>query len=401
MDWKIPLTDLDVDARDSRRVLKVLRSKWWSMGPVVQEFEAAFAAYLGVTHAFAVTNGTAALHLAALALGLKHGDEVIVPSLTFVATASAMVYTGATPVFADIAGLHDLTLSPEDTASKISSKTRAIAVMHYGGFPADLGRLMALAKDRGLAVIEDAAHAPGAMWKRRKVGTIGDVGCFSFYSNKNLPTGEGGMIVTNRDDLAEKIGALRSHALTAQTWERHQTGAASYDVTELGYNYRMDELRAALGLSQLAKLSRLNRQRHRVAGLYVDRLRDLPGLQLPFLDQQEGSAHHLFPVLLGATMNREAFKAYLMAQGIQTSQHYPPVHLLSYYRKRFGGRVGQLPLTEAVGRREVTLPLYPGMSEQDVDYVVEHVRQALARSKKHTARSVSPPSRPATAPRTR
>ena len=278
MDWQVPLSDIDLGDAEIEAVTRVLRSRWLSMGPVTQQFEAAFAAMCGSKHAFAVSNGTTALHLAYAALGLGPGDEVIVPALTFVATANAIRYTGATPVFADVTSLDDLTISPADIATKIGPRTRAIAVMHYGGYLCDMDAIAALARQHGLAVVEDACHAPGASYKEHGAGTLGDVGCFSFFANKNLATGEGGMVTTNRDDLAERIRLLRSHGMTTLTWDRHRGHAASYDVVATGFNYRLDEIHSALGLAQLGKLSANNRRRADLAGQLRAELSGLTGL---------------------------------------------------------------------------------------------------------------------------
>ncbi len=254
MNLRVPLSDLDYGAEEEQAVLDVIRRRWLTMGAVTQQFESAFAELLGAGHAFGVANGTVALHLACLALDIGPGDEVIVPSLTFVASANAVLYTGADVRFADIVGPDDLNVSPSSIASQITSRTKAILVVHYGGYPCRMPEIVELAHRHGLAVIEDAAHAPGAQLDGRAMGTWGDAGCFSFFSNKNLAVGEGGMLVTGRADLAEKIRLLRSHGMTTLTWDRHRGHASSYDVVALGYNARIDEIHAALGLAQLAKL---------------------------------------------------------------------------------------------------------------------------------------------------
>jgi dTDP-4-amino-4,6-dideoxygalactose transaminase len=253
MEWKIPLSDIDLDEEEIREVVKVLKSKWLSMGPVTQRFEEEFAKYLGVKHAFGTSSGTAALHIAHKVLGIKEDDEVIVPSLTFVATANSILYCKAKPVFADITSLEDFDISPEDILEKITTKTKAITIVHYGGYPCDMDAIMEIADDYNLKIIEDAAHAPGAEYKGRKCGTIGDVGCFSFFANKSLVTGEGGMIVTNDDALAEKTRIMRSHGMTTLTWDRHKGHAHSYDVVDMGFNYRINEVASAIGLVQLKK----------------------------------------------------------------------------------------------------------------------------------------------------
>ncbi len=386
MNWKVPLADLNFDESETQAVIKVLQSRWLTMGAVTQEFEAEFARFTGARHALAVSNATVALHLACLALGIGPGDEVIVPSLTFVASANAVLYTGAEVRFADILGPHELNISPESIEQQITPRTKAILVVHYGGYPCRMPEIVALAERHKLALIEDAAHAPGAWLGGRHLGTWGDVGCFSFFSNKNLSTGEGGMLVTNRDDIAEKVRLLRSHGMTSLTWDRHQGHAYSYDVVDLGYNYRIDELRSALGLVQLSKLEAGNARRAALTRDYWHALctpKDghAAGLDLPFsglfADEQSAAkpAYHIFPALLPPGTDRQAFIDQLRLAGVQTSIHYPPVHTFEYYRRRYPDV--SLPETEAVAAREVTLPLYPAMSAAQLNLVVEAVHQAL------------------------
>jgi dTDP-4-amino-4,6-dideoxygalactose transaminase len=380
MDWQVPLSDIDLGDAEIEAVTRVLRSRWLSMGPVTQQFEAAFAAMCGAKHAFAVSNGTTALHLAYAALGLGPGDEVIVPALTFVATANAIRYTGATPIFADVVSPDDLTISPADVASKITPRTRAIAVMHYGGYLCDMDAILALAGQQGLAVVEDACHAPGATYAERGAGALGEVGCFSFFANKNIAIGEGGMVTTNRDDLAERIRLLRSHGMTTLTWDRHRGHAASYDVVATGFNYRLDEIHSALGLAQLGKLAENNRRRAAIVAHYRAELAGTPGLTVPFGAAATGSqpAYHLLPIILEPAIDRAAFMAHLRSHGIQSSIHYPPIHQFSAFRdEQISAR---LPVTEDAGRREVTLPLFPTMTEQQIALVVAAVRAGLAAS---------------------
>ena len=376
MEWLVPLADLDYGEDEEKAVLDVLHSRWLTMGAVTQSFEEVFAAHLKVRYATAVSNATVALHLACRSLDIGPGDEVIVPSLTFVATANAVLYTGADVRFADISALDDLTISPDAIASQINSRTKAIIVMHYGGFPCRLPEIMEIARQHNLAVIEDAAHAPGAWLEGRALGTWGDVGCFSFFSNKNLAIGEGGMIVTNRDDIAERVRLLRSHGMTSLTWDRHRGHAYSYDVVDLGYNYRLDEIRSALGLAQLRKLDANNLRRRSITQAYRERLKD-SRLGLPFTGGKGEPAYHIFPVLLPEGMDRRKFIDQMRNQGIQTSIHYPPVHQFEYYSNRYPGL--SVPLTEQVGMREVTLPLYPGMDGLAVENVLRAVNNSLER----------------------
>ena len=377
MTWKVPLADIDLDEAEIRAVENVLRSKWLTMGAITQTFETAFANFVGTKHAIAVANCTVALHLAYEALGLGPGDEVILPSLTFVATANAVLYTGATPVFAEIGRLDDLTISPADIEAKITPKTRAICVMHYGGYPCAMDEILEIAKRHQLPVIEDAAHAPGAEFQGKKCGSIGDIGCFSFFSNKNLAVGEGGMITTNHDDLAEQVRLMRSHGMTSLTWDRHRGHAHSYDVVKLGYNYRLDEIRAAIGLEQLKKLPANNQRRREITAQYHHDLGEMSEITIPFMSAHGQSASHIMPILLDETQNRSKFVEDMKARGIQTSGHYPPIHLFSDYQNRFGYQAGLLPLTESVGRRVVTLPLHPLMSDEDVILVSEAVQSIV------------------------
>ena len=374
MDWRVPLADLDFDEREERAIMDVLRSRWLTMGAVTQEFETAFATYLGVRHAIAVSNATVALHLANLALGVGKDDEVIVPSFTFVASVNSVLYTGASVRFADILGPDELNISPHEIESLINEKTKAILVVHYGGFPCRMREIIEIANRHGLAVIEDAAHAPGASLDGKFLGCWGDVGCFSFFSNKNLSTGEGGMLVTNRDDLAERVRLLRSHGMTSLTWDRHRGHAYSYDVVDLGYNYRIDEMRSALGLVQLEKLADNNARRKEITQQYWNEL-ETSGFGLPFRQAEGKASYHIFPLLLPQGLDRLPFIEYLRKDGIQTSLHYPPIHRFSYYQRQYSGI--DLPITEQVSQREVSLPLYPGMRADQIELVLASVDAAI------------------------
>jgi dTDP-4-amino-4,6-dideoxygalactose transaminase len=377
--WKIPLADVVLGPEEIAAVTEVLKSGWLSMGPKTLEFEARFAHFLGIKHACAVANGTAALHLAGEVLGLTAGDEVLCPALTFVASANAILYTGARPVFVDIHGPHNLNLSVNDAAQKVTDRTKAIMVVHYAGYPCDLDAITALARRYGLKIIEDCAHAPGAVYHSargpRLAGTLGDIGCFSFFANKNMTTGEGGMVVTNDDALAAQIRFLRSHGMTTLTWDRHQGHTFSYDVVALGYNYRLDEMGAALGLVQLQRLKAANLRRRELTRLYLKYLGRFPQLAFPFADAPAGSAHHLLPVLLHEPGARAGFMAALAQAGIQTSIHYPPVHLFTHYRELWPpGHDHRLPHTENVAARLVTLPLYPSLRMPQIKMIAAAIQ---------------------------
>jgi len=375
MDWRVPLADLDFGKAERKAVLEVLRSRWLSMGKVTEEFERAFAEMVGVKHAIAVSNATVALHLSVLALGIGEGDEVILPSLTFVATANAVRYTGARPVFVDVTQEDDLNLAPWEIEMAVSRRTKAIMVMHYGGYLCNMPEILRIAKEHNLSIIEDAAHAPGSSLEDKMAGTWGDLGCFSFFANKNLATGEGGMVTTDQDDLAEKVRLMRSHGMTTLTWDRHEGHAYSYDVVELGYNYRIDEMRSALGIAQLDRLYLNNARRRDISRSYRDALKEMKGISIPFERHPGISAAHLFPIVLDEFVNREKFMEGMKMRGIQTSIHYPPIHEFTYYR----GLMGEihLPLTESIGRRVVTLPLFSKMTAGQIGLVVEGVKESL------------------------
>ncbi len=377
MNWIVPLSNIEFGQEEKQAVLDVLESGWLTMGAVTQAFEEEFAFYVGAKQAFAVSNATDALHMACVALGIGPGDEVIVPSLSFVATANAVRYTGATPVFADINGENDLTISLDAITNLVDSHTKAIMVMHYGGYSCDMPRIMDWANKHHIPVIEDAAHAAGSFLNGKHLGTWGVAGCFSFFSNKNMTTGEGGMIITDDDALAKKFRLLRSHGMTSLTWDRHQGHAWSYDVVELGYNYRIDEIHSALGREQLKKLNGFNARRHEITTLYRELLSELsPEVTVPFEGHAGVSAHHIMPIVLPKRANRLRFMEAMKEQGIQTSVHYPPIHLFKSFKGQSQGN-DSLTITEDIASREVTLPLYPTLTDEQVKLVAGAVEKAL------------------------
>ena len=378
MDWRVPLSDIDFGEEEVKAVGDVIRSRWLSMGEVTQKFEQEFSAFTGTKHALAVTNATAALHLACVAAGVGLGDEVIVPSLTFVATANAVRYTGATPVFVDLESLDWLNISPASIEACITEKTRAILVVHYAGFACAMPAIMEIARRHNLIVLEDSAHAIGSELEGRKLGTWGAIGCYSFFSNKNMTTGEGGMLATDDDALAERLRLLRSHGMTSLSWDRHKGHAWSYDVVDLGYNYRIDEMRSALGRVQLGKLPLNNQRRADLTCQYREWLAELaPQVRVPFGEQRGISCYHILPILLPPGTDRIHFMESMKVHGIQTSIHYPPVHGFQIYHEEWQKHGSPLPLTEEAASREVTLPLYPTMSDEQVRWVAESVQQSL------------------------
>jgi dTDP-4-amino-4,6-dideoxygalactose transaminase len=373
----IPLFDLKLAPADIDAVVETLRSGWLTMGPRVEAFEHAFSEHLGVRHAVALANGTAALHLACRAAGVGPNDEVIVPSYTFVATANAILYCGATPVFADILGVDNPSIDPAEVESRITPRTRAVVAVHFAGYPAAIDVLADLCRERELILIEDAAHAPSGQVGGRMLGTFGTVGAFSFFSNKVLSIGEGGLLATNDDSLAARARQLRSHAMTSTTWDRHLGHADSYDVVDIGFNYRMDEARAALAQARLSRLEEEVRRRRELTRTYRQRLKDLPGLIVPFTDEDVAcSSCYVMPIMLADAARRFGLRRRLQeAHGVQTSILYPPVHEFSAYRRRFPRL--SLPRTEQAGRSEVTIPLYPHMTVTEQDRVVRAIEDGL------------------------
>jgi dTDP-4-amino-4,6-dideoxygalactose transaminase len=374
-DWKVPLADVEIGDAEIDAVAEVYRSGWLSMGPRTEELESRFSEYVGSAHSLAVTNGTAALHLICLAAGLGPEDEVIVPSLTFVATASAIRYTGATPVFADIAAVDRPWLSAEAAGEAIGPRTKAIMNMTYGGHPSESAELADLARERGLILLEDAAHGLGGSLGERHLGTFGLAGAFSFFSNKNLPVGEGGMVVTDDDEVAAQLRLLRSHGMTSLTWDRHRGHASGYDVVELGFNYRIDEARAALAAARLARLDADNALRAGAVEAYRIGLDEVDGLT-PAMPPVPGgnSANHLLTVLVDEGIDRDAVRAKLAEERIQTSLHYPPIHRFTAYDIDV-----DLPLTDAYAARAITLPLFPTITEEQIGLVLTSLAGALGR----------------------
>ncbi len=378
MSWRVTLFDIDLDQAEIDAVTAVLSSRWISMGAVTQKFEQEFASSLDVPEAVAVSSGTAALHVAVMALGLEPGSDVIMPSLSFVASAATVILAGACPVFAEVKGPHDLTIDPADVARKITSKTRAIIVMHYGGYAADMEALLALARRYGLAIIEDAAHAPVVRYGSGMLGTLGDIGCFSFFATKNMTTGEGGMVVARDPVLLRKARSLRSHCMTTTSWDKHHGRSSAYDVDGLGLNYRISDIASSIGRVQLRKLATDRRRRVKIAAMYRAALSDLPHVVLPFADRyHDDSAHHLFPLILPSAQQRPYFQEQLKLAGIQSSVHYPPMHLFSYYRQHYHYQDGSLPITEDIATRVVSMPMHACLTQEQVDWVITCTRQLL------------------------
>lgn len=376
MKWKVPFFDLVLGEEEKRAVNSVIESNWLTSGPKIAEFEEAFANTLDEqSKAIALSSATAALHLSMVALGIGPDDEVILPSLTFVACANAVRYVGATPVFADITSELDWNISAQDVSKKITSKTKAIMVVHFAGYPCDMDAFVKLSNEYGLYLIEDCSHAPLAKWNGKPLGTFGDTACYSFFSNKNMTTGEGGMVVTRDMQLVEKFRILRSHGITASTYQRFKGHVYGYDVAELGLNYRMDEIRAAIGLEQLKKLPMFNAQRKNRVEHYRKIVNErLPKVKVAFADNDTDSSYHIFPVLLTGDAKFRADVLKTMGEkGVQCSVHYRPIHTFTAYE----GYAADVQITDKIADSIITLPLFPSMTNEQIDLVVDALRECL------------------------
>ncbi|MBE5918048.1 MAG: DegT/DnrJ/EryC1/StrS family aminotransferase [Pseudobutyrivibrio ruminis] len=373
--YEIPLFKLNYDLEEENAVISTLKSKWISTGPKCAEFERLFEELIGVKHAIALSSCTDALHLANYSLGVGPGDEVICPSLTFAATVNSIIYVGAKPVFCDIKSYSDLTIDPNQIESLISNRTRAVIVMDYAGFPCDMDPILSIADKYNLKVIEDSCHGPMSEYKGRCIGTIGDVGCFSFFSNKNVSTGEGGMLTTNRDDLYDKCKSLRSHGMSTMSYQRATGHATEYDICEVGFNYRLDDIRASLGIVQLNKLKADLIKRQGVRKMYETSLSCLDEVIIPFSDNKEFVSNYIMPIVLkdSSKIKRDFVRNYLHEKGIQTSIHYPAVHKFSVYKQY----TRTLPITEYVVDNEISLPMYSTLKDNEVVYICESIRKAL------------------------
>ena len=373
--YKIPLFDLNFGMEEEEAALKTIQSGWISTGPNCAEFETVFSEMLGTKHAVSLSNCTVALHLALVLLDIKDGDEVLCPSLTFAATVNSIKYVNATPVFCDIESVKRPVIDPKEIEKNITSKTKAIIVMHYAGFACDMIAIMDLAKRHNLKVIEDACHAPLSEYRGEKLGTIGDIGCFSFFSNKNISTGEGGMMIMNDASLYKRARLLRSHGMTTMSYERSKGHATKYDVTEVGYNYRMDDIRASIGVVQLKKLENDLQQRRIIRKNYINLISKIKGVTIPFEEETEFSSNYIFPIVIDdvSEEKRDEIRETIHSLGVQTSMHYPPVHNFSCY---FNENVS-LPKTMKYTDQTITLPMYSKLGSEDIDFIVDVLTNAL------------------------
>lgn len=361
-------------------VVDVLRSGWITTGPKVKEFEQMFVESVGGKYSLAVSSCTAALHLAYVAHGFGPGDEIIVPSFTFCSTINTIIHVGATPVFCDIQP-ESLCLDPLDVKKRITKNTKAIVVVHYAGMPADMDAINLLAKEHGIVVIEDAAHAFMTKYKGKYVGDSVNTTCFSFYATKNLTTAEGGMVVTADPEIAKRVEIMRMHGISKEAWNRYSnTGSWKYDVLEPGYKYNMPDISAALGIDQLQGRQNSQKRRERLALKYMSLLSSNQNLVLPNFPKEKDSKHawHLFTIQLknSSPLNRDELVDKLKENGIGTSVHFIPNHQQSYYRSRYGEKT--LPVTEKVFSQILSLPFYEDLSEEEITYITENVNKFLS-----------------------
>lgn len=375
MEYKIPLFKLNFGEEEIEAVTETIRSKWISTGPKCEELEQQFVDMFDVKYAVSMSNCTDALHLSCILCDIKEGDEVLCPSLTFAASVNCIKYVGATPIFCDIVSPEHINIDPVDIEKKITSKTKAIIVVHMAGFPAKMDEIMAIARKYNLKVIEDACHGPLSEYKGKKLGTIGDVGCFSFFSNKNISTGEGGMLITNNEEMGRKARLLRSHGMTTMSYQRASGHATTYDIVDLGYNFRLDDIRASIGVVQMKKLQDDLEKRIEVRKRYVDQLSKVKGVVVPFAENEEFVSNYIMPVVLlnSKVALRDSIREKIHTIGIQTSIHYPAIHRFSIYKDYNA----DLPQTDYVTDNEITLPMYASLTHEEIDLIVETLDKSI------------------------
>lgn len=367
---RVPFFSPYISLEDKKTVLRALNATLLTDGPQLQRFENAFAQFSGAKYAVGVSNATSALHISLKALGIGKGDEVIVPDITFVATANAVLLTGATPVIADVDET-DLNISVDSIKKSITTKTKAILPVHMAGNPCKIKEIQKIAKANNLAIVEDCAHAVGAKYMNKHVGNYGVAGCFSFYPTKNITTIEGGMIITNSKKIVEYAKTLRNHGITKSLTQRYSTGKPwNYDVLESGYNYRLDEIRASLGLSQLKQIKKLNRLRQKICLYYNSKLGKIQGIVTPLFSKD--AAYHLYILRIQKEygMSRDNLFNKLLKNGIRTSVHYKPLHEFTIFRKK-AKIIDRLENSKRIYREIISLPLYPTLSKNDQDFVLK------------------------------
>lgn len=367
---KVPFFEPWITKEDKKVVLDALNSPLLTDGPKLRKFEASFAKFTGTKYAIGVSNATSALHLSIKSLEIGKGDEVIVPDMTFVATANAVMFSGATPVFADVE-IDTMNISVESIKEKITSKTKAIIPVHFAGKVCDINKIIKIAKENNLSVIEDCAHAIGARYGKKHVGNFGDVGCFSFYPTKNITTIEGGMVITNSKKIADYVSSARNHGLNRTLIQRYSSGKPwDYDMTESGYNYRLDEIRSVLGLSQLGRIKKLNIQRKKIFEYYNNKLKNVKGLIIPPSSVSDDHVYHLYIMKIKKDSNVSRDELFMKLQkfGVKTTVHYKPLHLFTAFKKLNNNN---LENSKKLYGEVISLPFYPNIPKKHQDYVID------------------------------
>ncbi len=377
MNRLIPYGHQCIEEDDIQAVVEVLRSDWITTGPAVDAFEKAVAGFVGAEYAVAVSSGTAALHTAMYAIGVGPGDEVIVPSMTFAATANAVVFQGAAPAFSDVDG-ETLLIDPNLIETKINSRTKAIIAVDYAGQPCDYDALRDIADRNDLVLVADACHSIGAEYKGRKVGTLADLSVFSFHPVKHITTGEGGMVVTNNPEYCKRMRRFRNHGITLDHRQRAEKQSWYYEMTDLGYNYRITDFQCALGISQLKKLPGWIKRRQEIASRYDIAFNDLPPIEPLAVTSNVSHVYHLYVIKLQGVDREKVFSS-LRNAGIGVNVHYIPVHLHPFYRGRFGTKEGLCPVAETAYRQIISLPMFPSMNNEEIQYIVSNLSQTLER----------------------
>ena len=372
---KVPYFVPWISKNDKNFVLRSLNQRWLTNGPFLHKFENKFCSFIGCKYALGVGSATHALHLAARSLDIGPGDEVIVPTFTFAATANAVSYCGAEPILADVDS-EIFNIQPQEIEEKITRKTKAVIVVHYGGQACDMSEILFLSKKHGFHIIEDCAHALGSTYKNKKCGNIGDSGCFSFYPTKVITTGEGGMVSTNNSSTLRKIKMLKSQGMDIMPSEREVKATWRYDVVELGYNYRLDEIRSALGLSQISRVNKINDMRIKIANKYDRFIKKIKGLTIPQTRNDRNHIYHLYTIKVTKDyhMSRDELFLKLHKKGIGTSVQYHPLHLMSYMQKKYHHKKNQFPVSNALKDQVLCLPIYPQMTTKQIEYVVSNLK---------------------------
>ena len=372
---KIPYFVPNITLQDKKFVLKSLNQRWLTNGPMLKKFEKIFSDVVNTRFAVGVNNATNALHLCLRALKISKNDEVILPTFTFAATASAVNFCGGNPILVDVDS-ETFNILPNEIEKNVTEKTKAIIVVHYGGQSCDMKEILRISKKYGLPIIEDCAHALGSVFKNKFCGSLGTAGCFSFYPTKIITTGEGGMITTNNKKIYEKVSRLRSHAMTVLPEERENDGDWKYDINDIGYNYRLNEMSSALGLSQLKRVSKINKKRIKIAEMYNKELEDIKGISIPKIKKERNHIYHLYSIKIEKNfhMSRNKLFQKLFKKGISTSVQFFPLHLMSYYKASYKKSIDDFPNSNELKDKILCLPIYPSMNLKHVNYVANQIR---------------------------